>query len=112
MEQSVTAKLELPADVIALVPMRNVVLFPQVLMPITVGRTKSIATVEHALQSKTPIGIVLQKDAAVDDPGFDELCGIGTVANVVRHVTSNDGIHHAETPETPETPVMLKETHL
>ncbi len=80
---------------IALVPMRNVVLFPHVLMPITVGRVKSIATVEHALQSKALIGIVLQKDASVDDPGLDALCRIGTVANVVRHVASDDGTHHA-----------------
>ncbi|MEK7302075.1 MAG: endopeptidase La [Pseudomonadota bacterium] len=75
--------------------MRNVVLFPHVLMPITVGRVKSIATVEHALQSKALIGIVLQKDASVDDPGLDALCRIGTVANVVRHVASDDGTHHA-----------------
>lgn len=95
MEQSATAKFELPADVIALVPMRNVVLFPHVLMPITVGRVKSIATVEHALQSKKPIGIVLQRDATADDPGLDALCSIGTVANVVRHVTSDNGTHHA-----------------
>jgi ATP-dependent Lon protease len=95
MEQSATTKFELPSDVIALVPMRNVVLFPHVLMPITVGRVKSIATIEHALQSKTPIGIVLQKDAAIDDPGLDALCGIGTVSNVVHHVTSDDGTHHA-----------------
>ncbi len=95
MEQSATTKFELPADVIALVPMRNVVLFPHVLMPITVGRAKSIATVEHALQSKTPIGIVLQKDAAVDDPGLEALCRIGTIANVVRHIASDDGTHHA-----------------
>lgn len=95
MEQSATTQLELPADIIALVPMRNVVLFPHVLMPITVGRVKSIATVEHALQSKAPIGIVLQKDAAVDDPGINALCSIGTIANVVRHVASDDGTHHA-----------------
>lgn len=95
MEQPATTQLELPADVIALVPMRNVVLFPHVLMPIAVGRVKSIATVEHALQSKAPIGIVLQKDAAVDDPGIDALCSIGTIANVVRHVASDDGTHHA-----------------
>ncbi|PSJ16131.1 endopeptidase La [Nitrosomonas supralitoralis] len=95
MEQFATTKFELPSDVIALVPMRNVVLFPHVLMPITVGRVKSIATIEHALQSKKPIGIVLQKDATIDDPGLDALCSIGTVANVVRHVTSNDGTHHA-----------------
>ena len=95
MEQSATTQFELPVDVIALVPMRNLVLFPHVLMPITVGRVKSIATVEHALQSKAPIGIVLQKDAAVDDPGIDALCSIGTIANVVRHVASDDGTHHA-----------------
>lgn len=95
MEEPETVKFDLPADVIALVPMRNVVLFPHVLMPITVGRVKSIATIEHALQSKTPIGIVLQKDAAIDDPGLDALCSIGTVANVVNHVTSDDGTHHA-----------------
>lgn len=95
MEQSATTQFELPADVIALVPMRNVVLFPHVLMPITVGRVKSIATMEYALQSKAPIGIVLQKDATVDDPGLDALCSIGTIANVVRHVASEDGTHHA-----------------
>lgn len=95
MERSATTKFELPNDVIALVPMRNVVLFPHVLMPITVGRVKSIATIEHALQSKTPIGIVLQKDATIDDPDLDALCDIGTVANVVHHVTSDDGTHHA-----------------
>ena len=50
----VVTKFELPPDVIALVPMRNVVLFPHVLMPITVGRIKSIAAVEHALHSDAP----------------------------------------------------------
>ena len=95
MEQPAVTKFELPQDVIALIPMRNVVLFPHVLMPITVGRIKSIAAVEHALQSNKPVGIVLQKDAAVDDPGFDALCVIGTVANVVRHLTSAEGLRHA-----------------
>lgn len=95
MSQPVVVKYELPDDVIALVPMRNVVLFPHVLMPITVGRVKSIATVEHALQSNAPIGIVLQKDVVEDDPGFDALYSMGTVANVLRHVTSSDGTRHA-----------------
>lgn len=94
MELSATTKFELPADVVALVPMRNVVLFPHVIMPITVGRVKSAAAIGHALQSKTPIGIVLQKDATIDNPGFDTLCSIGTIANVVRHVASEDGTHH------------------
>ena len=94
MEQSTVTTYELPPDVIALVPMRNVVLFPHVLMPITVGRTRSIATIEHALHSKASIGIVLQKDASVDNPTMEALCRMGTVANVVRHVVSEDGTHH------------------
>ena len=95
MEQSDVTMFELPDGIIALVPMRNVVLFPHVLMPITVGRVKSIAAVEHALQSAAPVGIVLQKDASVDDPGLDALCHVGTVANIVRHITSADGLRHA-----------------
>lgn len=62
MESSTMPYLTLPADVIALVPMRNVVLFPHVFMPVTVGRARSVAAVEFALQAKLPIGIVLQKD--------------------------------------------------
>src|SRR6185437_4851765 len=95
MEQLAVTRFELPDHVIALVPMRNVVLFPHVLMPITVGRVKSIAAVEHALHSSAPVGIVLQKNATIDDPGIDALCAIGTVANIVRHITSADGLRHA-----------------
>ncbi len=94
MEQPAETKFVLPSDVIALVPMRNVVLFPHVLMPITVGRTKSIATVEYALQSNASIGIVLQRDATVDEPSIDTLCPMGTLANIVRHVSSADGSYH------------------
>ena len=86
--------LQLPDDVVAVVPMRNVVLFPNVLLPITVGRPKSIAAVQHALQNKAPLGIVLQKDAAVEDPGRDELHAVGTVANVVRHIGAAEELLH------------------
>ncbi|GIL07090.1 MAG: Lon protease [Betaproteobacteria bacterium] len=92
MDQSPT---QLPADVVAVVPMRNVVLFPNVLLPISVGRAKSIAAVQYALQNKAPLGIVLQKDPRVDDPGRDDLYAIGTLANVVHHVVAGDGLHHA-----------------
>ncbi|HBZ29573.1 MAG TPA: endopeptidase La [Nitrosomonas nitrosa] len=95
MEQPAIAKFELPEDVIALIPMRNVVLFPHVLMPITVGRVKSIAAIEHVLQSNSPVGIVLQRDPSVDDPDLVELCLTGTMARIVRHITSADGTQHA-----------------
>jgi ATP-dependent Lon protease len=87
--------IQLPDDVVALVPMRNVVLFPHVLMPITVGRAKSLAAVRHAVPASAPLGIVLQKDPRADDPGMDDLCPIGTLAAVVREVTTPDGQVHA-----------------
>jgi len=87
---------ELPADVIPLVPMRNVVLFPHVLMPIGVGRPKSIAALEHALRTGNgPLGIVLQKDAQIDDPDREALCDVGTIAKVVQHVQSSAQLRHA-----------------
>jgi ATP-dependent Lon protease len=95
MQTATTPPDTLPDDVVALVPMRNLVLFPHVLMPITVGRAKSLAAVRHAVPAEAPLGIVLQKDARVDDPGFDALCAIGTLATVVREVTTPDGQVHA-----------------
>jgi len=95
MNQPEPKQVALPDDVIALVPMRNVVLFPHVLMPISVGRAKSIAAVLHALHAGAAIGIVLQRDARVDDPGRDALCDIGTIAKVVQHVESSAQLRHA-----------------
>ena len=86
---------KLPEGVVAIVPMRNVVLFPGVLLPISVGRAKSVAAVQYALQNKAPLGIVMQRDARVDDPGRDDLHPVGTLANVVHHVVAGDGLHHA-----------------
>ena len=86
---------ELPEGVIPIVPMRNVVLFPHVLMPITVGRARSIAAVQHALNSGTALGIVLQRDAQVDDPGRDALCDVGTIAKVVHQMSSANELRHA-----------------
>jgi ATP-dependent Lon protease len=85
----------LPEDIVALVPMRNVVLFPHVLMPITVGRERSLAALRHAVAAEAQLGIVLQKKAQVDEPGFDDLCAVGTLATVVRQVASSDGQVHA-----------------
>lgn len=94
MDKPITS-LPVPEGVIALIPMRNVVLFPHVLMPLAVGRPKSVAALEHALREKVPIGIVLQKNAAVDEPNRDELCDVGTHATVLRYIGVNDGVHQA-----------------
>src|SRR5665647_2281962 len=85
----------LPEGVIALVPMRNVVLFPHALVPITVGRTKSITAVQHAKNTGALLGIVLQRDERVDDPGREALWDVGTTAKVVQYVDSDEQLRHA-----------------
>ncbi|MDE2401840.1 MAG: endopeptidase La [Burkholderiales bacterium] len=85
----------LPEGVIALIPMRNVVLFPHVLVPISVGRLKSVAALKYAIQARAPLGIVLQKDPETDDPGREDLCDIGTLSKVVRHIGAGENVDHA-----------------
>jgi ATP-dependent Lon protease len=85
----------LPHDVVALVAMRNVVLFPHVLLPISVGREKSVAAVLHCAQTHAPLGVVLQKDAQEDDPSREGLCDIGTLATVVHLQAGDGGLRHA-----------------
>ena len=86
---------ELPPGVIAIVPMRNVVLFPHMLMPISVGRVKSIAALMHAVQGNCPFGVVLQHDANDDDPQRAALCDVGTLARVVQQSDLTQQVHHA-----------------
>jgi ATP-dependent Lon protease len=93
-EQQSTVDLAFPADAVPLVPMRNMVLFPVVITPITVGRERSIAAAQYALRHEKPIGVILQKDPAIESPGPDDLYRIGTVANILRYVTAPDGSHH------------------
>jgi ATP-dependent Lon protease len=85
---------QIPIDAVPLVPMRNVVLFPVVITPITVGRERSIAAAQYALRHEKPIGVILQKESTVELPGPEDLYQIGTVATVLRYVTAPDGSHH------------------
>jgi len=84
----------LPDDALILVPVRNTVLLPGMILPITIGRESSIAGAQQAVKAERPIGIVLQRNPEADRPGIDELCVVGTVANVLRYVTTPDGTHH------------------
>ena len=95
MNTPVSHPVELPPGVVAIIPMRNLVLFPHVMAPISVGRAKSIAALEHAIASGTPVGIVLQKDPAVDDPTLADLHSVGTLALVVHHLNPQENLHHA-----------------
>jgi len=89
-----TGSFPIPNDALIIVPVRNTVLFPSVVAPITISRPKSIAAAQQALREQRPIGIFLQRNPDVDDPGPDDLYRIGTVANIVRYITGADETHH------------------
>jgi ATP-dependent Lon protease len=84
----------LPDDVLIVVPVRNVVVFPSMVMPLTLGRPASIAAAQEAAKNDRPVGILLQRDEAVESPNADDLRGVGTVASILRYVTAPDGSHH------------------
>jgi len=88
------ASVPIPADALIIVPVRNTVLFPGVVAPITIARPKSIAAAQQALREQRPIGILLQRNVEVNDPGPEDLNRICTIANIVRYITGPDETHH------------------
>jgi ATP-dependent Lon protease len=84
----------IPSDALILVAVRNIVLFPGVIAPISINRKKSIAAAQAALREQRPIGLLLQRNPEVEDPGPDDLYRICTVANIVRYITAPDETHH------------------
>ena len=91
---AVDQPVSIPADGLIIVPVRNTVLFPGVVIPITIGRPKSIAAAQQAVREQRQVGILLQRDPEQADPGPDDLYRIGTVANIVRYLTGADEGHH------------------
>jgi len=81
---------EIPAE-LAILPLRNTVLFPGVVIPITVGRDKSIKLIKEAYKADRIIGVVSQKDVGIEDPSFEDLNKIGTVALIVKMLRMPDG---------------------
>ena len=81
---------EMP-NTLAILPLRNTVLFPGVVIPITVGRDKSIKLIKEANNGSKIIGVVAQKDAQVEDPQVDDLNVTGTVAKILRVFRMPDG---------------------
>jgi ATP-dependent Lon protease len=82
--------LELP-DLLPILPLKNTVLFPGVVLPITVGRDKSIQAVKAAYNSDKLIGVVAQKNGNIEDPSPADLCQVGTVAKIVKMIKMQDG---------------------
>ena len=86
--------LVLPEDAMILIPVRNMVLFPGMILPVTIGREASVAAAQQAVKSERPIGLLLQRDPAANTPRPEELHSVGTVAQILRYVTTPDGTHH------------------
>ena len=84
----------LPPDAVIIVPVRNTVLFPGLVVPITLGRPKSVAAAQQAVREQRQVGILLQREAGVDDPTAIDMHRMGTLANILRFITAPDGTHH------------------
>ena len=91
--EAADAAFVIPEDAMIIVPVRNVVLFPSMILPLTIGRKQSIVAAQQAVKTERPVGILLQRDPEVEAPGPDDLRLVGTVANILRYVTMPDGTH-------------------
>ena len=85
-----SADIVIPSE-LPLLPLRNTVLFPGVVLPITVGRDKSIKAVNDAYKADKLIGVIAQKDSNVEDPTISDLEDIGTVAKIIKMIKMPDG---------------------
>ena len=84
----------LPPDALIVVPLRNTVLFPGMVLPVALGRPKSIAAAQQAVRDQRQVGVLLQRAAEVEDPTAIDMHRMGTLANIVRYITTPDGTHH------------------
>ncbi|MFT5052053.1 MAG: ATP-dependent Lon protease, partial [Chlamydiales bacterium] len=87
---------EMPEELeILIIPVRNMILFPGVVLPLMVGRERSITGIQAAVEGQLPIGLLLQRDEEQETPEPADLYTVGTLAEVVRYWTAPDGRHQA-----------------
>jgi len=89
-DDSELTNLDVP-DILPILPLRNTVMFPGVVMPITVGRQKSLQLVQEVYRGNRLLGTVAQKDGSVDDPSQNDLYQTGTIAQVLKILEMPDG---------------------
>src|SRR5215510_11457017 len=85
-----TANSTVTDDMLLVVPVRNLVLFPGTVLPVAVNRERSLAAAQEAVRSNRKIGFLLQKDPETQAPAGNDLYRVGTVASIVRYVTGQD----------------------
>lgn len=89
-DEAIMDSEETPAS-LPILPLRNTVLFPGVVIPITVGRDRSIKLIQDVYRGDKTLGVVSQKDGEIEDPGTEDLNRIGTVARIIRMLKMPDG---------------------
>src|SRR6056297_697809 len=89
-EERELTEAEIPES-LPILPLKNTVLFPGVVVPITVGRDRSLALVKEAYESDKTIGVVTQKDESVEDREAAEMYKYGTVAQILKLIKMPDG---------------------
>jgi len=80
-------------DVLIILPVRETVLFPGVVLPIAITGKASLAAAQEAVRTQRRVGLLLQNDPTVEDPSLDALHRVGTCASIVRFITAPDGSH-------------------
>ena len=90
-EETKTGMIADPLNVVPVLPLRDVVVYPHMVIPLFVGRDKSIQALDTAMQSNKQILLVAQKSADVDDPEIQDMFAIGTLANILQLLKLPDG---------------------
>jgi ATP-dependent Lon protease len=81
-------------ELLTILPVRDTVLFPGMVVPVTVGRERSVAAAQQVMREGQPVGVIMQRDGQIAEPAGIDLHNVGTVANILRYVTTPDGTHH------------------
>jgi ATP-dependent Lon protease len=81
-------------DMLIILPVRNLVLFPGTVLPVSMRRARTVAGAQEAMRTERKVGFLLQKDPEKDETVPDDLYSIGTAASILRYITAQDGTHH------------------
>ena len=90
-EDEVKISKEDTPDILPILPLRNTVLFPGVIIPITIGRDRSVKLIKEADNGNKTIGVLSQKDFDTELPSIDDLNSVGTVAHILKMLKMPDG---------------------
>jgi ATP-dependent Lon protease len=81
-------------DILIVLPVRNAVLFPGVVLPIAISGKAALEAAQEAVRTQRRVGLLLQSDTSVEEPNAEQLHRVGTAASIVRFITAADGTHH------------------